>query len=159
MGKAVRASPIRTAVGNSARESRLWIATPAVEIAFDSVFLLTQSFTLTSTRDADQIYLDDLEATCEQKALNFEARQQLRVEEIEAVEKAIEIISSGGVAGNAEQHWPGLLQKSALAQPRADISFPDDPSVTLQGLGSMDCRHDQGDGTSLHVDVGEEQGR
>merc|ERR1719498_1287007 len=60
----------------------------------------------TTTRDADQSYLNDLVATCEQKASDFEARQQLRAEEIEAIEKAIEIISSGAVAGNADKHLP-----------------------------------------------------
>jgi len=76
----------------------------------------------TSTRDADQKYLGDLTATCEQKASDFESRQQLRAEEIEAVEKAIEIISSGAVSGNADKHLPGLLQTSALAQLRSDTS-------------------------------------
>merc|ERR1719201_1060965 len=47
----------------------------------------------TSTRDADSKYLGDLTATCEQKASDFESRQQLRAEEIEAIEKAIEIVS------------------------------------------------------------------
>jgi len=76
----------------------------------------------TSTRDADKKYLGDLTATCEQKASDFESRQQLRAEEIEAVEKAIEIISSGAVSGNADKHLPGLLQTSALAQLRSDTS-------------------------------------
>merc|ERR1719443_2783341 len=36
----------------------------------------------TSTRDEDSKYLGDLTATCEQKASDFESRQQLRAEEI-----------------------------------------------------------------------------
>merc|ERR1719207_330203 len=55
----------------------------------------------TTTRDADAKYLADLTATCEQKASDFESRQQLRADEIVAIEKAIEIISSGAVSGNA----------------------------------------------------------
>merc|ERR1719217_900221 len=71
-------------------------------------------------------YLADLTATCEQKSSDFEARQQLRAEEIEAIEKAIEIISSGAVAGAAEEHLPTLVQikGAALAQLRADGQSP-----------------------------------
>jgi len=67
------------------------------------------------TRKADQAYLDDLTATCEQKAKDFESRQQLRTEELEAISKAIEIISSGAVAGSAEKHLPSLAQEGATA--------------------------------------------
>merc|ERR1719316_226893 len=63
----------------------------------------------TGTRDADTKYLADLVATCEQKGGAFESRQKLRAEEIEAVEKAIEIISSGAVSGAADKHLPSLL--------------------------------------------------
>merc|ERR1719152_1019205 len=56
----------------------------------------------TTTRDADAKYLADLTATCEQKASDFESRQQLRADEIVAIEKAIEIISSEAVEGNSE---------------------------------------------------------
>merc|ERR1719387_3059566 len=79
-----------------------------------------------TTRDADEKYLADLTATCEQKASDFESRQQLRAEEIEAIEKAIEIISSEAVQGNAEKHLPTLLQAKAasLAQLRSASQSP-----------------------------------
>merc|ERR1719380_121056 len=78
----------------------------------------------TSTRDADSKYLADLTATCEEKSSAFESRQQLRAEEIVAIEKAIEIISSGAVAGNADKHLPALAQvSSAFAQLRADSNL------------------------------------
>ena len=64
----------------------------------------------TATRDSDQTYLDELMATCAQKSSDFESRQQLRTEELEALAKAIEILSSGDVSGNADKHLPGLVQ-------------------------------------------------
>jgi len=74
----------------------------------------------TSTRNADMKYLADLTATCAQKASDFDSRQQLRAEEIEAIEKAIEIISSGAVSGSADKHLPGLVQTGqSLAQLRS----------------------------------------
>jgi prefoldin subunit 5 len=78
----------------------------------------------TATRDQDKKYLTELTATCEMKASDFESRQQLRAEEIEAIEKAIEILSGDAVAGAAEKHLPQLLQAPrassvALAQLRA----------------------------------------
>jgi len=83
----------------------------------------------TTTRDADVKYLADLTATCEQKASDFEARQELRGEEIVAIEKAIEIISSEAVSGNADKHLPSLVQKSSLAQLRADGRSPNQQRV------------------------------
>jgi len=66
----------------------------------------------TTQRDEDQKYMTDAVAECEQKATDFEARQKLRAEEIEAINKAIEIISGGAVKGAAEEHLPGLVQES-----------------------------------------------
>jgi DNA repair exonuclease SbcCD ATPase subunit len=78
----------------------------------------------TATRDDDMKYLADVTATCEQKASDFKDRQQLRQEEIEALEKAIEIISSESVSGAATEHLPTLAQmpeaNAALVQLRAD---------------------------------------
>merc|ERR1719281_1692520 len=78
-----------------------------------------------ATRDDDVKYLEDLKATCAQKASDFESRQTLRAEEIKAIEKAIEIISSAAVSGAAEEHLPGLVQtKTGLMQLRADGRSP-----------------------------------
>jgi len=79
----------------------------------------------TGTRDADTKYVDDLIVTCEKKSGDFANRQQLREDEIIAVQKAIEILSSGAVAGNSEKNLPQFLQVhaqsgSSLAQLRAD---------------------------------------
>jgi len=80
----------------------------------------------TTTRDDDVKFLEDLVATCEQKAADFESRQNLRQEEIEAITKAIEIISSGSVAGKSEKHLPQLVQtaQTSLSQLRADGISP-----------------------------------
>jgi len=80
----------------------------------------------TTTMEDDSKYLEDLVATCEQKASDFESRQKLRADELEAINKAIEIISSSAVKGNSEKHLPQLLQKktAALAQLRADSISP-----------------------------------
>jgi len=84
----------------------------------------------TTTRDDDSKYLADLTATCEQKSSDFASRQQLRAEEIAAVEKAIEILSSGAVSGASEKHLPQLLQaKSSLAQLRSVAQNPNQMRV------------------------------
>merc|ERR1719162_78381 len=74
----------------------------------------------TTTRDDDASYLSDLVGTCEQKGTDFLSRQELRAEELEAVNKAIEIIASGAVSGAADEHLPGLVQTgTSFAQLRS----------------------------------------
>merc|ERR1719355_557725 len=63
--------------------------------------------TTIQTRDDDSKYTADLSATCEAKSAAFAERQQLRAEEIAAVEKAMEILASPEVAGSGEEHLPG----------------------------------------------------
>merc|ERR1719265_457831 len=79
-----------------------------------------------TVRDEDRKYLEDTTATCEQKAKDFESRQQLRAEELEAIEKAIEIISSNAVSGAAKKHLPTLLQEkgASFAQLRSETRNP-----------------------------------
>merc|ERR1719335_1285415 len=71
-------------------------------------------------------YLADTKAECSQIAADFENRQQLRAEEIEAIEKAIEIISDPAISGAAKKHLPGLIQikSPSMAQLRSSSSNP-----------------------------------
>jgi hypothetical protein len=86
----------------------------------------------TITMEADKKYLADLTAACERKAADLESRQQLRSEELEAIVKAIEIISSPAVKGNAEKHLPTLLQKGAsLASLCVDTSVKNQAKVVM----------------------------
>lgn len=74
-------------------------------------------------RDEDRTYLADTEALCHLKTSDFNSRQQLRSEELDAIRKAMEIIGSGAVAGSGEKHLPAMLQirktSSSLAQLRS----------------------------------------
>merc|ERR1719395_427756 len=67
-------------------------------------------------KDEDTKTLSDLEAECSQKAESFKEKQQLRAEEIEAIGKAIEILQSGAVSGNAEKHLSFIQKASSLLQ-------------------------------------------
>jgi hypothetical protein len=58
----------------------------------------------------DEKYLKDLVTECDSKSKDFESRQMLRREELEAINKAIEIMLSGAVSGAGEKHLPQLLQ-------------------------------------------------
>jgi len=77
----------------------------------------------TKTMNADKKYLADTTATCASKAADFEARQQLRAEEIVAITEAIKIIESSSVSGAADKYLPSLAQKGrALTQLRASTN-------------------------------------
>jgi len=80
----------------------------------------------TSTKADDSKYVADLTGTCSTKSSDFVARQKLRADEITAVEKAIEILSSDDVKTAAEKHLPSMLQLQkgsvALAQLRSSRS-------------------------------------
>mmetsp|Transcript_32685 Transcript_32685/g.74702 ORF Transcript_32685/g.74702 Transcript_32685/m.74702 type:complete len:668 (-) Transcript_32685:51-2054(-) len=79
----------------------------------------------TDTKNEDEKYLADLTATCKRKAGDFESRQELRTEELDAIAKAIEILSSEEVSGHADKYLPSLIAQkrvaSALAQVRGSF--------------------------------------
>merc|ERR1719159_168124 len=74
---------------NADRTEKAEAKAKALQGAADSKGSLQDTVT---TRDDDMKYTADLTATCEQKSTDFANRQQLRVEEIEAIQKAIEIL-------------------------------------------------------------------
>merc|ERR1719440_1717440 len=85
---------------------------------------------LTDTRKTkadDEKYLATLNAECEMAAEDFENRQQLRTEELEAIAKATEILKSGSVTGMADKHLPALAQGA----------FPLLRAETVKGKGSV----------------------
>lgn len=59
---------------------------------------------VTSTRSDDSKFLSDVTGTCKQKERDFAERQQLRAEELEAIQKAIDILGSDNVMGSSEKY-------------------------------------------------------
>merc|ERR1719353_2767108 len=68
----------------------------------------------------DEKYLQELRDMCHTKTQEYNARQELRQGEQEAIGKAVEILGGGAVSGAADKHLPGLIQTS-LAQMRASV--------------------------------------
>jgi len=87
-------------------------------------------------------YVADLRVECSEKQKSFQEKQGLRAEELEAIGKAIEILSSDDVAGAAEKHLPTLSQtdakqpSSALAQLRA-VKHGDPSDATRRALAGF----------------------
>jgi len=67
-----------------------------------------------ATLAEDEKYMAELIAQCQTKAEEFGDRQQMRQEELEAIAKAIDIMSSGTVSGAAATHLPTLVQSFGL---------------------------------------------
>jgi len=80
---------------------------------------------VTGVKDADDKYLGDLTKLCDQKTTEFEARTKLREEEIEALNKAVEILSGDDV-GDADKRVNSFVQVkvSSFAQLRSATINP-----------------------------------
>merc|ERR1712087_502143 len=61
----------------------------------------------------DEKKLSDTLAECNAKSVEYEQNQIVRAEEIKTLAKAIEILSSDAVSGNADKYLPTLLQTSS----------------------------------------------
>jgi len=84
----------------------------------------------------DTKFLTDLTTECEQKAIDFEARQKTRQEELDAIGEAIGIMTSDSVAGSGSKHLPQLIQtnsksKSVLSQLRSTSQSATQQAVAI----------------------------
>jgi hypothetical protein len=67
----------------------------------------------------DEKFLAEMTAECEQKEVDYNKRQEVRQEELDAIQKAIEIMAGDDVQGGSE-HLPKFVQEStALVQLRS----------------------------------------
>merc|ERR1719506_2066589 len=91
-----------------------------------------------TSKAEDENTLSDTLAECKLTSEDFENNQVTRSGEIKAIEKAIEILSSDAVAGNADKHLPKFLQQSgsAFAQLRAHA----DPQVVRRVAEFLQAR-------------------
>jgi len=82
--------------------------------------------------------LQEMTATCHKKSEEFESRQLLRKEELQAIQKAIEIISSPDVSGAAEKHLPGASLIQASLSPAAVFAqFQNAGSASIAGASAQ----------------------
>merc|ERR1719261_353252 len=70
---------------------------------------------LSKQKAEDEKYLAELLAQCQSKSDDFESRAQLRQEELDALQEAIDIIASKSVSGAADKHLPALVQSRSFA--------------------------------------------
>lgn len=69
---------------------------------------------MTETAKAeDENTLSDCLASCHARSDEFEKNQVVRAEEVKAIRKAVEILSSDEVSGTADRHLPALVQVTA----------------------------------------------
>mmetsp|Transcript_36314 Transcript_36314/g.87358 ORF Transcript_36314/g.87358 Transcript_36314/m.87358 type:complete len:648 (+) Transcript_36314:55-1998(+) len=73
----------------------------------------------TASRDDDKKTLAELNAECAQETDDFNHRTATRADEIKALQKATEILSSDSVAGSAKKHLPTLVQGVSLVSLRS----------------------------------------
>jgi len=81
----------------------------------------------TKSYNDDTKFLNDLTADCTIKQNDFVARQQLRTDELTAINKAVSIIGGSAVKGSGEKHLPkgSLIQikHASFGQLRSEISL------------------------------------
>jgi len=90
-----------------------------------------------ASKAKDEDVLSDTLAECNSESDAFEKNQVVRAGEVKALEKAIEIMSSGDVTGMGSKHLPQFIQTkqtTALAQLRSSVSRENDKRQQVVAL-------------------------
>jgi len=114
-------------------QQRKWKA----ERTEDKAEAAAESVATARVKAEDEKYLEDLTSLCNQKSDDFVSRQKLRDEELKALAQAVDIISSGSVAGYAEKHLPYHASASLLTQRVSPTSLVQLRGGTDEGPGQL----------------------
>jgi len=93
------------------------------------------------TKSTDENALSDTNAKCTSQSQEFENNQVVRRSELDAIQKAIEIISSDKVKGTGEDRLPSLVQtpkKHAFAQLRSSVR--ESPEVRQRAINYLQAQ-------------------
>jgi len=106
-----------------------------------------------SAKAEDEKTLSDTLAECHMKSEEFEKNQVTRAEELKAIGKAVEILSSAAVKGAAETHLPALLQarKRAAALAQVVSTVQGDADVRRRAVAYLQERSEKLDSKYLSV--------
>lgn len=110
-----------TSANERASDAREAKARLRAEKAQKAGLLKKQLGAVTATKEADSGALSDATAECAEKKESFQEKQQLRGEELQALEKAIEILGSEDVQAHGAKYL-GLAQGSAGTSLIQDLS-------------------------------------
>merc|ERR1719321_2645818 len=88
----------------------------------------------------DEKYLADLITECDAKSKDYESRQMLRMEELEAIGKAIEIIQSPDVMGSGEKHLPQFIQLKATTSSMSLLRASSDAPIRQKLISFLSSR-------------------
>jgi len=106
----------------------------------------------TGVRNVDMKYLKDLSSLCDQKTAEFKSRSKLRDDEMEALDKAVEILSGDDV-GDAKKRLNGFVQTgSSFAQIRGSSMSPDQRRL-IDFLRTESVRLDSHDLSTLAMEA------
>eukprot|EP00434_Breviolum_minutum_P021173 symbB.v1.2.018680.t1/scaffold1410.1/size216244/6 len=114
-------------------ERKVGVKAKKLELAASKQDELT---TTSSSKDADTKYLDDVSATCSQKAADYESNQKLRTDELEAISKAVQFVSQK--LSLLEVKFQSLLQMKRKATSLALLrSTKNDDKLKAKLLGFL----------------------